>query len=112
MWGIIALLLLVSVATLMMKPREAFYEDVTELDVLKGFDLDFNKTFDALKDKSIGEFKSVTSKDALLEKATVTGDLRVGKSVLIGDNLTLYKTLTVGNQTLTAADIQKLKKLI
>lgn len=105
MWGIIALLLLVSVATLLMKPREPFYEDVSELEVLKGFNLDFGKTFDALKDKSVGEFKSVVSKEAAFEKAAVTNELRVNK-------LRVSRNLRVGNQTLSATDIQKLKKLI
>jgi hypothetical protein len=109
MWGIITLLLLVSVATLLMKPREPFYEDVSELDVLKGFNLDFNKTFDALKDKSIGEFKSVMSKEAAFEKAAVTDELRVKNLRVTGNNLTIGNSLTLGNQTLTAADIQKLK---
>ena len=86
MWEIILLLLVVSVISLLLKPREPFQEETAQevLDVYKGFGQNFDKTYDALRadEQNIiaetGEFATLSGKVADFESVNVKNDMNVG----------------------------------
>ena len=85
MWQVIFLLVIVSIVSLMIRPKENFFQEPTDaLDIYKGFNYDIEKTEDAMKDRDknimaeTGEFNSLTGTVADFESVNVKNDMKIG----------------------------------